>query len=226
MAVAYGREHQSLEGVTEIGVDEVMWPSGRRKFLTVVYQINEDCRRRLWIGKDRKQRTLEAFFKWFDRERARGLHAPRLRYGPRGAVDPPRGRVPGRPARMRRPAVRGRRTVTDSSASTPTAARRSGPSASAPRTASVTRARAVATRASTSSSLPASASCWRSAPPTANRRPLRPGRLPGPRRRLAQVSTHPVRPGASPLWPSTSRPASPTARPGMATAIRPTRRST
>jgi transposase len=75
MAVAYGREHQSLEGVTEIGVDEVMWRSGRRKFLTVVYQINEGCRRLLWIGKDRKQRTLEAFFKWFGRERAHGLQA-------------------------------------------------------------------------------------------------------------------------------------------------------
>ena len=75
MAVAYGLEHRSLEGVTEIGVDEVMWRSGRRKYLTVVYQINEGCRRLLWIGKDRKQRTLEAFFRWFGRGPASKLQA-------------------------------------------------------------------------------------------------------------------------------------------------------
>jgi transposase len=75
MAVAYGLEHRSLEGVTEIGVDEVMWRSGKRKFLTVVYQINEGFRRLLWIGKDRRKSTLEAFFKWFGRGRTKGLQA-------------------------------------------------------------------------------------------------------------------------------------------------------
>lgn len=75
MAVAYGLEHRSLEGVTEIGVDEVMWRAGKRKYLTVVYQINEGCRRLLWIGKDRKKRTLEAFFKWFGRGPTSGLQA-------------------------------------------------------------------------------------------------------------------------------------------------------
>ena len=65
MAVDYGLEHRSLECVTESGVDEVMWRSGKRKYPTVVYQINEGCRRLLWIGKDRKQKTLVAFFKWF-----------------------------------------------------------------------------------------------------------------------------------------------------------------
>ena len=75
MAVADGLEHRSLEGVTEIGVDEVMWRSGRRKYLTVVYQINEGCRRLLWIGKDRKQTTLVAFFKWFGRGPASKLQA-------------------------------------------------------------------------------------------------------------------------------------------------------
>jgi transposase len=75
IAVAYGLEHRSLESVTEIGVDEVMWRSGKRKYLTVVYQINEGCRRLLWIGKDRKQTTLVAFFKWFGRGPASKLQA-------------------------------------------------------------------------------------------------------------------------------------------------------
>lgn len=73
MAVAYGLAHRSLEGVTEIGIDEVMWRAGKRKFLTVVYQINEGCRRLLWIGKDRRKSTLEAFFKWFGRGPTLGL---------------------------------------------------------------------------------------------------------------------------------------------------------
>lgn len=72
MAVAYGLEHRSLDGVTEIGVDEVMWRAGKRKYLTVVYQINEGCRRLLWIGKDRKKKTLQAFFRWFGRVRRAG----------------------------------------------------------------------------------------------------------------------------------------------------------
>ena len=41
--------------MTEIGVDEVMWRVGKRKYLTVVYQINEGFRRLLWIGEDRKE---------------------------------------------------------------------------------------------------------------------------------------------------------------------------
>jgi len=75
MAVAYGLKHRSLEGVTEIGVDEVMWRAGKRKYLTVVYQINEGFRRLLWIGKDRKKTTLDAFFKWFGRGPTSGLQA-------------------------------------------------------------------------------------------------------------------------------------------------------
>ena len=74
-AVAYGLAHRTLEGVTEIGVDEVMWRAGKRKYLTVVYQINEGFRRLLWIGKDRKKSTLEAFFNWFGKGPTSGLQA-------------------------------------------------------------------------------------------------------------------------------------------------------
>jgi transposase len=65
MAVKYGLEHRTVDDVTAIGVDEVMWQKGDPKFLTVVYSIGEKCKRLLWVGRDRKEETLEGFFDWF-----------------------------------------------------------------------------------------------------------------------------------------------------------------
>jgi len=70
--VEYGLEHRSLEGVTAIGVDEVQFQKGHR-YLTVVYQINEDCRRLLWIGRDRTAKTLLRFFKMMGRQRTAAI---------------------------------------------------------------------------------------------------------------------------------------------------------
>lgn len=64
MAVEWGRAHMSLDGVTAIGVDEIAWQKGH-KYMTVVYQINEGCRRLLWIGEGRSLKTLLRFFRWF-----------------------------------------------------------------------------------------------------------------------------------------------------------------
>ncbi len=72
LAVAWGLEHRDLDGIEAIGVDEVLWHRGH-KYLTVVYQIDSCCRRLLWIGRDRKVETLEAFFDFFG-ERAKRLH--------------------------------------------------------------------------------------------------------------------------------------------------------
>jgi transposase len=69
MAVAWGREHMNLENITAVGVDELQWGSGHR-YITVVYQINEACRRLLWIGEKRTEKTFEAFFDWLGQERA------------------------------------------------------------------------------------------------------------------------------------------------------------
>ena len=52
MAVQWGREHRSLDGIQSLGVDELYW--SRRQFLTLVYQIDEGAKRLLWIGKERK----------------------------------------------------------------------------------------------------------------------------------------------------------------------------
>lgn len=72
MAVDWGRAQQDLEGIEAIGVDEIQWQRGHR-YLTLVYQIDQGCRRLLWVGQDRKVRTLLGFFRWFGKERGAGL---------------------------------------------------------------------------------------------------------------------------------------------------------
>jgi transposase len=73
LAVEWGLQHRDLSRIRAIGVDEVLWHRGH-KYLTVVYQIDEGCRRLLWVGKDRTTECLEGFFKWF------GLRARLLRF--------------------------------------------------------------------------------------------------------------------------------------------------
>ncbi len=65
--VRYGLRHRDLSGITALGVDEVSVAKG--KFWSVVYQIDEGCRRLLWIGKDRKADTLQVFFNRLGEER-------------------------------------------------------------------------------------------------------------------------------------------------------------
>lgn len=72
MAVQWGRVHQDLAGVTAIGIDEIAWQRGHR-YLTLVYQIDEGCRRLLWVGQERRVKTLLRFFRWFGKERSAGL---------------------------------------------------------------------------------------------------------------------------------------------------------
>ena len=68
-AVSWGLAHRSLEGIAAIGVDEIQWQRGH-KYLTLVYQIDEDCRRLLWAGKDRTTKTLLRFFRMLGKERS------------------------------------------------------------------------------------------------------------------------------------------------------------
>jgi transposase len=72
MAVEWGRSHMNLDGVTAIGIDEMQWGRGHQ-YVTVVYQINEGCKRLLWIGLHRKVKTLLRFFRWLGEERAAQL---------------------------------------------------------------------------------------------------------------------------------------------------------
>ena len=58
--VDWGLEHRQLDGIESIGVDEIHWGHGLKadNFLTVIYQIDAGCRRLLWIGKRRSEKTL------------------------------------------------------------------------------------------------------------------------------------------------------------------------
>lgn len=60
--VEYGLARRNLEGVTEIGVDEIAVFKGH-KYLTLVYQLNAGARRLLWCGPERRVKTLLRFFR-------------------------------------------------------------------------------------------------------------------------------------------------------------------
>ncbi len=71
-AVQWGLAHRDMSNIRAIGVDEVLWQRGH-KYLTVVYQIDDECKRLLWVGKDRTVRTLLQFFREFGPERSAQL---------------------------------------------------------------------------------------------------------------------------------------------------------
>lgn len=60
-AVDWGLAHRLVEGVKALGIDEIAWKKGH-KYLTLVYQIDAERRRLLWIGEGRKETTLQRFF--------------------------------------------------------------------------------------------------------------------------------------------------------------------
>jgi len=60
-AVAWGLTQRSLEGIEAIGIDEIQWRKGH-KYLTLVYQIQEGCKRLLYVGVDRTEKSLSGFF--------------------------------------------------------------------------------------------------------------------------------------------------------------------
>jgi len=66
--VEYGLKHRSLEGITAIGVDEIQYGKGHQ-YLTLVYQINAEVRRLLFVGQERKAKTLLRFFRDFGKTR-------------------------------------------------------------------------------------------------------------------------------------------------------------
>ncbi len=70
--VEYGLQRRDLDGVTAIGVDEIQYGKGHQ-YLTLVYQINAGARRLLFVGRDRKSKTLLRFFWEFGKERSARL---------------------------------------------------------------------------------------------------------------------------------------------------------
>ena len=68
-AVEWGRAHVKLDRIASLGIDEIQWHRGQ-SYLTLVYQIDDHCKRLLWIGKNRTEATLHGFFDWFGKERS------------------------------------------------------------------------------------------------------------------------------------------------------------
>ena len=58
--VAWGLAHREVAGVRAIGIDELHIRRGQqsRNFVTLIYQLDAGCRRLLWVGRRRTQRTL------------------------------------------------------------------------------------------------------------------------------------------------------------------------
>ena len=71
-AVSWGLSHRQLENIHTLGVDEVQWKRGHQ-YQTVVYQIDSPCKRLLWVGANRKAKTLDRFFDFLGRERIESL---------------------------------------------------------------------------------------------------------------------------------------------------------
>ena len=59
--VQWGIEHRQLGPIAAIGVDEIQYAKGH-KYLTLVYQIEQQCTRPLWIGRERTVASFEQFF--------------------------------------------------------------------------------------------------------------------------------------------------------------------
>jgi transposase len=71
-AVSWGLRHRDLDHIESIGVDEVQWQKGHR-YQTVVYQLDENQKRLLWIGPERTAKTLLRFFRFLGKERTSNL---------------------------------------------------------------------------------------------------------------------------------------------------------
>ena len=70
--VNWGLKNRILSGIKAIGIDEILWHRGH-KYLTLVYQIDSELIRLLWIGKERTENTLRQFFGFLGIERSEAL---------------------------------------------------------------------------------------------------------------------------------------------------------
>ena len=72
LAVLWGVANRSLEGITAIGIDEIQWRKGHQ-YLTLVYQIQEGCKRLLYVAAERTAESLRGFFDLLGEVRAAAL---------------------------------------------------------------------------------------------------------------------------------------------------------
>lgn len=70
--VDWGLDRRNLENISSIGVDEIQYKDGHR-YLTMVYQLDKGCRRLLWIGKERTEKTFRGFFEMLGDARSKNI---------------------------------------------------------------------------------------------------------------------------------------------------------
>jgi transposase len=70
--VRWGLVHREIGAIEAIGVDEIAYRRGH-KYLTLVYQIDADCRRLLYVARDRTEESLRGFFSTIPETAVKGL---------------------------------------------------------------------------------------------------------------------------------------------------------
>ncbi len=65
--VDYGLKHRDLENIKAIGVDEINYQKGQN-YLTLVYQLDKDCKRLLYVAKKRTVKSFLGFFRLIGKE--------------------------------------------------------------------------------------------------------------------------------------------------------------
>ena len=63
--VDWGLKHRDLSGITQIGVDEIHRGKGH-KYMTLVYQLDDDNKRLIGIEKGHEEKSLDRFFDTLD----------------------------------------------------------------------------------------------------------------------------------------------------------------
>jgi transposase len=71
-AVSWGLANRDESGITAIGIDEIQWSRGHN-YLTLVYQIDEGCKRLLWVVGERSEESLRKALRLLTDEARAGL---------------------------------------------------------------------------------------------------------------------------------------------------------
>ncbi len=78
--VEYGLKNRVLSDVEAIGVDEIQFGKGHQ-YLTVVYQLNSDNKRLLFVGRHRTVKTLLKLFREFGKDNLENIKYVCSEYG-------------------------------------------------------------------------------------------------------------------------------------------------
>lgn len=74
--VDYGLARRQLEDIKQIGIDEIkVFKKGKNKFVTLVFETTKGSKRLLWIGENRKAKTLYKFFALLGKNRYQSIVA-------------------------------------------------------------------------------------------------------------------------------------------------------